>query len=105
MPPSPNLKVLSSSQLELQWEIPYSHESYPVQRYDIQIFNASSGHKFDNSVTQNKYVYNSVDGNTATQCDLLIFTITAVSELGKSAPAEVSGGFPIGKHCFKHTPK
>lgn len=104
MPPNPILKVIDSSQLELQWNIPYSYESDPIQHYDIQILNTSSGHKFDDSVTQNRYVYTNKNGNAATQCDLLMFNVVAVSALGRSILGNVSGGFPVGKHCLKHSP-
>ena len=100
LPPNPNLKVLSSSQFEVQWDVPYSNEDYPIQHYNIQIINTSSGQELLDSVVENRYVYNAENGNTETQCDLLIFSVTAVNELGQSVPGNVSGGFPIGKHCM-----
>ena len=45
-------------------------------------------------------MHNTKDGNAATRCDLLIFSVTAVNELGQSAPGNVSGDFPIGKNCM-----
>jgi hypothetical protein len=96
--PIPNLKVFSSSQLELEWDIPYSNEDYPIQHFDIHVLNTSSGHEFVDRIIQNRYVYNTEGGNPATQCDLLMFSVTAVSELGQSVPGIVSGGFPIGNH-------
>ena len=98
MPPNPNLKLVSPSQLEIHWDIPFSHEIDPIQHYNIQIWNTNSGHKFDSSVTQNRYIYTTEYG---TQCDILWFNVTAVSARGQSAPGKVSGGFPIGKHCLK----
>ena len=103
MSPNPKLKVLSSSQLELRWDIPYTHEPYPVERYDIQILNTSSGHKVLDSVTQNRYVYlRAGEGTTQTKCDLLMFSVSAINELGQSVPGNVSGGFPIGRLYCKH---
>ena len=99
LPPHPNLKVLSPSQLELQWDIPFSHESNPVEHYNIQFLNTSSGRKFEYNITQNRYVYTTEDGNAAMKCQWFMFSVTAVSALGQSMPGRVSGGFPIGKHC------
>lgn len=99
LPPHPNLKVLSPSQLKLQWDIPYSHESNPIEHYKIQILNTSSGHKSEYNITQNRYVYTTEDGTAVMKCQWLIFNVTTVSALGQSMPGNVSGGFPIGKHC------
>lgn len=98
MPPNPNLKVLSPTQLEILWDIPYSHESDPIEHYNIQIMNTSSGRKSEHSITQNRYVYTTEDGNAAKKCQWFVFNVTAVSVSGQSMPGNVSGGFPIGKH-------
>ena len=99
LPPNPNLKVLSSSQFEVQWDVPYSNENYPIQHYNIRIVNTSSGQELFDSVIENRYVYNTEHSNAEMRCDLLIFSVTAVNELGQSVPGNVSGGFPIGKLC------
>ena len=92
--------MLNSSQLEVQWDVPYSNENYPIQHYNIRILNTSSGQEIFDSVVENRYVYNIENGNAEMRCDLLIFSVTAVNELGQSVPGNVSGGFPISKHCM-----
>ena len=99
--PDPTLNVLSPSQLKIQWDIPFSHESDPIQRYDIQILNTSSGRKFEYNVSQNGYTFPTEDGNKAEHCHHLMFNVTAVSAQGQSKPGKVSGGFPVGKYSFK----
>ena len=69
LPPYPNLKVLNSSQLELQWDIPYSNENYPIWHFNVHIkfLNTNSRHEFVDSVVGNRYMYmhNTEDGNAA----------------------------------------
>ena len=98
LPPDPTLNILSPSQLQIQWDIPFSHESDPIQRYDIQILNTSSGSKFEYNVTQNGYIFPTEGANKVEHCHRLMFNVTAVSTLGQSKPGKVSGGFPVGKN-------
>ena len=44
LPPDPVLMVntVTSSRLYIEWEVPYSHDGYPVESYDIQIVKVSS---------------------------------------------------------------
>ena len=61
LPPEPVLVINSSSQLDIQWEVPYSHDDYPVQSYNIQIVNTSSGNVLEGPAelqsNETSYVY------------------------------------------------
>ena len=102
LPPDPVLVINSSSQLDIQWEIPYSHNDYPVESYNIQIVNTSSGNVLEGPVelqpNETSYVYTFED--EVQYCQILTVNVTAVSALGSSVPGSVSRGFPIGETNF-----
>ena len=91
--------INSSSQLDIQWEVPYSHDDYPVVSYNIQIVNTSSGNVLEGpselQSNETSYVYTFED--EVQYCQILTVNVTAVSALGSSVPGSVSRGFPIGK--------
>lgn len=100
LPPDPVLIINSSSQLDIQWEIPYAHENYSVERYNIQITNTSSG---DSDVLKsvelqfNETSYTHIFQNKVKYCQILTVNVTAISVVGSSVPGSVSRGFPIGE--------
>ena len=98
LPPEPVLVVNSSSQLIIWWNIPYSHQKYPVESYNIQIVNTSSGNVLKNVLeyVETSYVHTFDDGMQQ-YCQILTVSVMAVSAVGQSIPASVSRGFPIGK--------
>ena len=102
LPPDPVLVINSSSQLDIQWEVPYSHNDYPVESYNIQIVNTSSGNVLEGPVelqpNETSYVYTFED--EVQYCQILTVNVTAVSALGSSVPGSVSRGFPIGETNF-----
>ena len=102
MPPKPALVIDSSSQLDIKWGPPYSHVDYPVESYNIQIVNVSSGGILEMAELQSNetsYVYFFDDD--VRYCQNLTVNVTAVSALGSSVPGLVSRGFPIGEDFCK----
>ena len=89
--------INSSSQLKIQWGVPYSHQEYPVESYNIQIVNMSSGHVLESLLEyiETSYVYTFNDD--VQYCQILTVNVTAISAVGQSVPASVSKGFPIGE--------
>ena len=86
--------------MDIQWEVPYSHNNYGVESYDIQIVNTSSGNVLEGPAelqyNETSYVYTFED--EVQYCQILTVNVTAVSALGSSVPGSVSKGFPIGKY-------
>ena len=97
LPPEPVLFFNSSSQLKVKWNVPYSHQKYPVESYNIQIVNVSSGDVLESllNYAETSYVYTIED--YVQYCQILTVNVTAVSAVGQSIPASVSRGFPIGR--------
>ena len=98
LPPEPILVINSSSQLDIQWEVPYSHENYSVESYYIQIVNTSSGDVLESVellYNETSYVYTFED--EVQYCQILTVNVTAISALGSSVPGSTTRGFPIGE--------
>ena len=100
LPPEPILVTNSSSQLNIQWQIPYSHENFGVQSYNIQIVNMSSGNILDSVLNYSDISYVYTFENDVQYCQILTVSVTAVSVLGPSVPGSVSRGIPIGESRF-----
>ena len=100
LPPDPILVTLCASQLEIQWEVPYSPDNFTVESYNIEVVNGTSGDVLHDFMQQNETSHRLIlDGiDQITSCHLLTVSVTAVSMVGESEPGMVSGGFPIGKH-------
>ena len=90
--------INSSSKLDIQWEIPYSHEEYPVVNYNFHIVNMSSGNVLDSVVGYNETSYEYTFEDEVQYCQILTVNIMAESVLGSSKPGSVSSGFPIGEN-------
>lgn len=93
------LVTLCASQLEIQWEAPYSPDNYTVESYNIEVVNQTSGEVLVNVMQQNETSHGIIlDGiEQVMSCHLLTTSITAVSVVGESEPGIVTGGFPIGE--------
>ena len=91
--------INNSLQLNIKWEVPYSHNNYPIESYNIHIVNTSSGYVLEgpSQLQNNKtsYVYTFED--EVQYCQILTVNVTAVSALGPSVPGSVSRGFLIGE--------
>ena len=99
LPPDPVLLISRSSQIDIQWEIPYSHPRYPIVSFYIQIVNMSSGEMLEWITLESirtSYVY--IFDDVVQNCQVLTVNVTAVSAVGPSVPGSVSRGFPIGEN-------
>ena len=96
LPPEPVLTFNKSSKLIIQWNTPYSHPKYPVESYNIQIMNKSSGDVLENLLdfVETSYVHTFED--VMQFCQIITVNVTAISDVGQSIPASVTAGFPIG---------
>ena len=97
LPADPMLRIISSSQVEIRWEIPNSHELFRLQGYNIEIVNGSSGDVLQilQDYNETSYVYTFEDD--VQYCQILTVNVTAVADLGSSVPRSISRGFPIGE--------
>ena len=98
LPPEPVLVINSSSQLDIHWDVPYSNEQYPVESYNIQIVNMSTGAVLASDSEHNETSFVHVFDDKVQYCQILTVNVTAVSALGQSVPGSTSMGFPIGKN-------
>ena len=92
--------ISSSSQLNIQWQIPYSHKNFGVESYHIQIVNTSSVSVLDSVLNYNGTSYKYTFEDDVQYCQIVTVNVTAVSALGLSVPGSVSRGFPIGESKF-----
>ena len=101
LPPDPVLTVntVTSSQLYIWWEVPYSHNGYPIENYDIQILEKSSSDTniFENVPEYNETSYVYIFEDDMQYCQIFIIIISAVNSLGSSTPGSASRGFPLRK--------
>ena len=99
LPPHPVLVTLCASQLQVQWEVPYSPDNYTVESYNIEVVNEISGAVLVNVMQQNETRYGLVleKIEQVMSCHLLIVSVKAVSVVGESEPGMVTGGFPLGE--------
>ena len=102
LPPDPILTTLLPTDLEVQWGIPYSHENYPVESYNIEIVSTTSSNI--QSVLAEVREYNDTSYNytfdskaTLLECHNVTASITAVSASGESEPGMAFITYPIGK--------
>lgn len=96
-PPEPRLSVVNSSVLIVDWFTPFSWENHSVTHYDIIMNNSNKNEiqSWTTNKTEFQYSRRSED-----DCDLLMFDITASSDIGESVAGRVSGGFPIGNSMY-----
>ena len=99
LPPDPVLVILCASQLEIQWEVPYSPDNFIIESYNIEVVNETTGDVQLDVIQLNQTRHRlALDGvDQVMSCDVLTVSVTAVSAVGESEPGMVSGGFPIGK--------
>ena len=90
---------MSTTELKVTWEEPFTFESFPILDYNITVYNSSTpndSHTY--TVTDHSKL---IRINTETDtCSLLRFEVTARNEIDKSRVGITSGGFPVGE--FKH---
>lgn len=99
LPPDPVLVTLCASQLEIQWEIPYSPDNFTVNSYSIEVVNQTSGDVLVRVKHQNETSHGIILERVeqVMSCHLLTVSVIAVSIVGESEPGLIAGGFPIGE--------
>ena len=93
--PRPELYVLSTTELQLSWEEPFTWQPFPILDYSITVHNTTDQTSTPYTVTE--------PGKLLTQeaetmvCSELLIEVSARSEEGASPVGTVSGGFPVGE--------
>ena len=82
--------------LTLTWIAPWPH---PISNYTVTMFNLTSGEATQWTVFEEGYIF-TVDKEQG-QCDELVFTVEAETDVGSSGISpNTTGGFPT---CKKNT--
>ena len=101
-PPDPKLDFHFPYDLEIQWAVPFSHDT--IQGYNVEIVSESSmGFAVLDNVTlhnDTNYTFSFENQNNVSKCHTLTINVTAVSELGEGIPGNISRGFPTGKYLM-----
>ena len=80
--------------LTLTWSVPWPH---PISNYTVTVTNTSSGLVSQYTVNEEQFVLRG-----GGQCDELVFTVEAETDVGSSGTSpNISGGFPEGVHMQK----
>ena len=112
-PPDPHLYMFSATAIQLSWLPPFSWEDHPIVNYSVQVHNKATGEMMNSTVNATStemhlttapvtFIYNTLYGGVVQNCEELVFSVSAASNIGWSSPAVVTGGFPIGNlhtHC------
>ena len=103
-PPSPPVLEFTQDHLvddyihsQLLWSTPFTLPDFPITNYTITIFNHSDG---DTITTKRRASFDGYSHHTLSQghhCYELDFTVMAANRLGRSPPASIYAGHPIGK--------
>ena len=101
-PPEPSLTVIDPMTFKIDWDPPFTWENHSIIGYQIAMYNKSEPllaelPKFSTNVTTFNYSWPHQDELLGTRCDTLIFSVTAISDIGESVKGNVSDGFPIRK--------
>ena len=96
--PHPQLHEISSTELEVSWDEPFTWDSFPILWYDITVYNTSEPpgsqpHAY-NLTTRSKHMTINAE---MTSCSVLRFEVSASNEIGMSMIGITSGGFPVGE--------
>ena len=96
-PGAPTLTVTNLTTLTLTWTAPWS---LPVKNYTITITNTSSGLVSQFIIDKEQFVLRRV-GRGGGQCDELVFTVEAETEVGSNGTSpSTTGGFPKGLFLY-----
>jgi len=96
-PLPPALTISQPSPLEIQvlWDEPFTSQNYPVLNYTVEITKLATGSSvvFTSSTPDHTQAVSSV----ATECREIKIEVWATNAVGKSDPAAISTGFPVGR--------
>ena len=93
LPPSPTLRVVNATDLQLLWKEPFTSEGYGIKQYNVSVRRSNNTQAF--MITDRVFDWSRDD--IAQSCEELHFTVTATNDIGNSETANISGEFPVGK--------
>ena len=96
LPPHPQVEVMSTTELKVTWEEPFTFESFPILDYNITVYNSSEPNNSRTYTVTDRSKHITIDTET-TACSLLRFNVTARNEIERSRIGTTSGGFPVGE--------
>lgn len=96
-PESPTVSVKDNSTLAVSWTAPWS---FPINHYTLRMINASSSELIGLWVTNHTELM--VNKSWPSDCDLLVFTVEAFTDVGPSGPSEPTlTGFPTSESIVR----
>ena len=103
--PHPEFHVVNATHIQVQWDKPFALPEFDVTHYMMLIVNTSSesdsprNESFSVSANTTYPIryYISNGGTIPKECMYVNFSLTAISDAGRSDIGSVTGGFPIGK--------
>ena len=91
-PVAPSVTVTNLTALTLTWTASWPH---PVTNYTVTMLNLTSNQITQWTTTEKRYVLTNEQGGG--QCDELVFTVEAETDVGSTGPStNTTGGFPKG---------
>ena len=90
---------MSTTELKVTWEEPFTFESFPILDYNITVYNSSTPNDSHTYTVTDRSKLIRINTETDT-CSLLRFEVTARNVIERSKIGTTSGGFPVGE--FKH---
>ena len=99
LPPQPHVDVMSTTELKVSWEEPFTFEPFPILDYTVTVYTSSEPDDIHTYNVTDQSTLLRLDTETAT-CSLLTFEVTARNAIERSKRGKTSGGFPVGE--FMH---
>jgi hypothetical protein len=104
LPPHPQVEVMSTTELKVTWEEPFTFESFPILDYNITVYNSSTPNDSHTYTVTNRSKLIRINTETDT-CSLLRFEVTARNVIDRSRVGTTSGGFPVVPDKFPSKPE
>ena len=94
-PVAPSVTVTNLTALTLTWTAPWP---FPVINYTVTMLNLTSNQITQWTATEEQYVL--TNEQESGQCDELVFTVEAETDVGSTGPStNTTSGFPKGTLC------
>ena len=108
LPPEITYSIVDHFTLNVQWEVPYTFEGFPVIEYIVSVNNtidsSSQSELLFSGELSNETLSFNLTHNDSTTCTNLTFVVVARNSVGLSEPGIVYGAFPASKSntffCF-----